>query len=781
VSRERIEDLVAEFVERREAGEALQVDAFVAGYPELERELRQALERLQSTEALFPAAAHSAQEIGPYRVLGELGRGGMAKVLRVEHRERPREELALKLLNPVAVLNARALSRFEREAEVLRQLEHDGIVGVRDVGTTDGMPYLVMDLIEGNSLATVIEEARRARAGAPHTPPSDCLALPGSESAFRRVARTLRALAEAVHVAHAAGVLHRDIKPGNVLLRPDGRPVLVDFGLVRDEESSSLTHTGDLIGTPRYMAPEQARGDRADERTDVYGLGAVLYELITLQPPHAGDDPLLVLRDVEQRPIPSARKLDRRIPRDLHTILARCLAHVPAYRYASAADLARDLDAFIAGEAIQASAPGLVERSRDLWRFHRRSLVMTAAAASVLAIALIAQRTIEASNAERNAAPIVLEAKRLAAEALLTDDPAELRRQGRRILDALPDDPYGAWLVAAADGQMDFASADPLVSALIRGERLLADDDYAGAIAAFEDAAKLDPTSTLPLLQMARVATRREDDDLALRELLAAARLVPESALVRQRLAYTYAKLRQYDEALVEARQAVALEPTSARHLLLSSTLIQLRNANPRESQPEQIVEGIAAAEEALRTCDGTPGRQLLDVLAMWYSADKQRDRARAMWQRILEQDPNDVKAQYDIALSYDFEDMLAEAAQGYERVLELDPDYARAAVGLSFILAGAQRATCERCEAYFEENPDVLDASRAEELATHALTVTRGEDDKINYYVHEIARLLVPSNQILKALESLLDDVDSERGIVRLHRLRRQLRALDQ
>lgn len=275
------------------------------------------------------------ESIGPYQVLGKLGEGGMASVYRVRdpHVER---EVALKLIRFDSSESLTAHERFLREAEVLARVAHPNVVRVHRLERAPGAAYLVQEIVPGSSLEDLL------RAG-PFEP--------------RRAAEVLRDLSDAVAAVHREGILHRDLKPANVMIRPEGAPVLLDFGVARDLNAETLTRTGALVGTPAYMAPEQANAEREalSPRTDVYGLGAVLYELLAGRAPYEGS-PAEILTGILRRPPASLASLDVEVPPALSAIVDLAMAKEPEQRYASAEELREDLDAFLAGRPPRALA-----------------------------------------------------------------------------------------------------------------------------------------------------------------------------------------------------------------------------------------------------------------------------------------------------------------------------------------------------------------------------------------------------------------------------------------
>src|SRR5947209_13644565 len=293
-----------------------------------------------------PSGAPAGVTVPGYEILGELGRGGMGVVYKARQLAAGRL-VALKLHLGGSLASAMELARFRGDAEAAAALDHPCIVPVYEVDTLGGQPFFSMKLVGGGSLAGRVTELRADR---------------------RAAVALLARVARAVHFAHQRGVIHRDLKPGNVLLDADGTPMVADFGLARKATGDAgLTQTGAVLGTPAYMAPEQARGEKGlTTAADTYSLGAILYNLLAGRPPFQAAEALdTVLQVLERDPEPP-RRLDPTVDRDLEAICLKCLRKQPGERYPSAEALADDLDRWLSGEPTTARPPSAWQLAR-LW------------------------------------------------------------------------------------------------------------------------------------------------------------------------------------------------------------------------------------------------------------------------------------------------------------------------------------------------------------------------------------------------------------------------------
>jgi serine/threonine protein kinase len=383
-----------EYLADLEAGRTPDRQAYLGRHPELADALAECLDGIDLAHAAGvamrpaapPLAEFPAEPLGDFRIVREVGRGGMGVVYEAVQLSLGRR-VALKVLPFASALNPRQLQRFQTEAHAAAQLHHSNIVPVYAVGCERGVHFYAMQLIDGKPLDEVIREARgepvapsggttidyRAGPTAPNTAPTGTATRAGrGREVYRAAARLAVQAADALDYAHEAGVVHRDVKPANLLLDARGTVWVTDFGLAQVSADAGMTQTGDVFGTLRYMSPEQAAGRRVDvdHRTDVYSLGATLYELLTLTPAFPGQDRQTVLHQILHDDPKPLRQLDRAIPVELETIVLKVLAKAPADRYATAGEMAADLRRFLDERPILARRPSLIDRGRKWVRRH---------------------------------------------------------------------------------------------------------------------------------------------------------------------------------------------------------------------------------------------------------------------------------------------------------------------------------------------------------------------------------------------------------------------------
>jgi serine/threonine protein kinase/Flp pilus assembly protein TadD len=448
-----VELLADEFLARLKVGEKPTIGEYCARHPELAEEIRDVFEALLMVEDLKPGSDEASasfgdsvrvdgkrlERIADYRILREIGRGGMGVVYEAEQEALGRR-VALKVLPKTQAGDGKALIRFQREAKAAARMHHTNIVPVFDVGQDGEHVFYAMQLIHGQGLDLVIDDLKRLRdqstnAGrsangsenraalksiaasllhgqfeqenlAPPEPadsrettdyemsPTSSAVLPGQSELsgvesnrrgyYRSVAQIGLQTASALAYAHARGIIHRDIKPGNLLLDAAGNVWVTDFGLAKTGDGG-VTHTGDILGTIRYMAPERFRG-QCDVRADVYALGLTLYELLALKPAYASADRFQLIEQIRQADPSTPRSLDPRLPLDLDTIVVKAIDKDPRRRYQSADELAEDLQRFVADEPIKARRIGTLERFA---RWCRRNPAVAASLAATMLILVV--------------------------------------------------------------------------------------------------------------------------------------------------------------------------------------------------------------------------------------------------------------------------------------------------------------------------------------------------------------------------------------------------------
>ncbi len=523
----RLLEAAQEFLRELEAGRRPRRQEFVERYPDLAEPLAQCLEGLElihqaardKPAAAVPAPALSSaggaadtllgSPLGDFQIVREIGRGGMGIVYEAVQLSLGRR-VALKVLPLAATFDAGHLKRFQREAQAAAQLHHTNIVPVYAVSQERGVHFYAMQLIDGLSLATMIRQMR-AQAGKPtdetaslpahalpahasptHETPRDratqiSLAFSTQRSDkprefFRSAARLTVQAALALDHAHESGIVHRDIKPANLLVDAQGRLWITDFGLAQFHSDVALTRTGDVLGTLRYMSPEQASGQRVqiDQRADIYSLGATLYELATLEPIFAGSSHAELLQQIlndEPRP---PRAVAKHLPIELETIILKAVSKHPGDRYPTAKAFADDLERFLEDKPIHAKRPSLLERGRKWARRHPSIVIAAMLLLAVGVVGLVVSNWLISQEQAKTQAALTNEQRRAAearravdllvevSEAEMADNPL-LQDVRRRLLETAVDyyqdfiDAHGS----DAAGQAELAAGQRRVRAIL--------------------------------------------------------------------------------------------------------------------------------------------------------------------------------------------------------------------------------------------------------------------------------------------------------------------------
>ncbi|MEZ5966276.1 MAG: serine/threonine-protein kinase [Planctomycetota bacterium] len=726
----QVEDLLVRCLDAHERGDRAALDAILRGHPEHVALIRAALANLDggpTTAATIPPFATSPPAVlGDFEILGELGRGGMGIVYEARQRSLGRR-VALKVLPPCFTLDAKAVARFQREGLAAARLRHSGIVPIHAVGEEQGCHWYAMDVVPGAPLNAVLDDLRRRAIahldGADvgrvvdalvQEPAKDTehvsvtastastLVDPWSASFVATMLELGAQVADALAAAHEAGVVHRDVKPSNILVRRDGRAVLVDFGLAVFEAAPTLTRSGGFLGTPSYMAPEQAVDARAaDARSDVFSLGATLYEMVTLRRPFAGDSDAEVLHALRNNEPTSVQRLQPAATTDLAAVLDKALEKDPLRRYASAAALAADLRAVLRHQPVSARSITPLGRVR---RWTRREplkailaalLLLGVPVVAALGGVLYARRPLVAFAEQR------LRSERTEAHLLhgvlqmLSGSPAEGVITLRAARAEAPEDPEVAALEVLALAHAGRAEA---ATAALAGGRSTWPSTTTRAwievacLAAGRDPIAADvkrrglgePEGGIELTMAALAEQARTADRVDFAALRRAQRWLERAILLAPRprphllcaLAHVLHFTHDADTARATADALAAHWPDDVAAMLAQARARALYDPAAAVSLYRRA-RGGGAAETAVRI-----------GLSAALEALGDRTGARDLLREVPDDDPNHYLAQYDLGrLAFDDGDMDA-AETHYRAALHARPQHLSTALGLGNVLA---------------------------------------------------------------------------------------------
>jgi superkiller protein 3 len=738
---ESVESLVAgvvdEFRQRQQQGEQPDIEEYAARYPQAAELLRKVLAswQLMSLSGAGDRAGSEGQVVGllgDFRIVREVGRGGMGIVYEAEQVSLGRR-VALKVLPFAATMDPRQLQRFHNEARAAAGLHHTNIVPVYAVGSERGVHYYAMQFIDGRTLAQFVAEQRReavaqvrttdeadaaARSATTPAPAAQATSTAPRDAAYyRRVAEWGIQAAEALDCAHSFGVIHRDIKPANLIVDETGRLWVTDFGLAQVQSDTRLTMTGDLVGTLRYMSPEQALAKRVvvDHRTDVYSLGATLYEMLSLEPAYRGHDRQELLRQIAFEEPRAPRRINRAIPVELETIVLKALEKNPVDRYATAGELADDLRHWLEDRPIQARRPSLRQVAAKWARRHRSAV--WAAAVVLLMVALVEGSNVlwwlkKCTQAETEARVELNEAIRLQEQQKWPEAAGAIRRAHGILV--------GVWANATLCRQVgerviDLAMARRLEEARLRGaafkdghfDKEGTCKAYAEAFAWYGlDVDESDPTQAGEFIQgrsiMLQLAAALDDwavevkDSKRRGQRLAISRLADPDPW-RNRLRETLE--RNDGKALKELAATArgdelppvtvvllarfALAKAAAEHVVMVLRQAQQRHPNDfwinhelgnclRRLGPARLEEALRYYTAAVALRPQSPGARL--DLGVALAEQGKMEEARVCFQQAIQLDPRLAKAHSNIGLILYRQGKVEEAIAWYHTAIVLDP-----------------------------------------------------------------------------------------------------------
>lgn len=474
--------------------------------------------------------------LGPYRVIEPLGQGGMATVYKAYHAALDRY-VAIKVLHPAFKEDPNFLARFNREARIVAKLDHPNIVPIYDFDEERGMPYLVMRYIDGKTLKTILREG----------------AMP-----VGRALSIIRPVAEGLAYAHEQGILHRDIKPSNIIIASDQHIFLTDFGLARIAQASDSTISQDmLIGTPQYISPEQARGVPATERSDIYSLGVVLFEMLTGRVPFSADTPYAIIHDHIYSPLPLPTSINPGLPKDVERVLLKALAKDPAARYANAIELLNALYQAAGIPAptgstitpVPAPAPDLIDR--------------TTPPPAKISEVIPAPTAKPKSNRRLVTCGVIGAILLLLLCVVMAINPQSPLRQTLR---NLPPPSQTVDPVRVARDKVTANPQDPIAHVQL-AEALMRQKDFAAAFAEFDQAIRLNPASPAAYLRAGEAATRISDYERAARYVQAGLNIAPDDAGLLLGLADLYFEQKKFDEARVQVEKVLKADAGNAQAL----------------------------------------------------------------------------------------------------------------------------------------------------------------------------------------------------------------------
>ncbi|HEY2411290.1 MAG TPA: serine/threonine-protein kinase [Pirellulaceae bacterium] len=692
---ELLAKILDEYLISIERGQAVSPDELFAQHPQMAEELRGYLSGLQKLHPEIPLGPDRETwlgsapdlkplngELGDFRFVREIGRGGMGVVYEAIQISLGRR-VALKVLPFSSAVDEKRITRFKNEAQAAAQVDHPHIVPVFAIGQERGVHYFAMQLIGGRSLDQVIHDWRESAADEYMAIPSAGSRSPSAESLdrLRQITRLAIEAAEALHAAHEFGVVHRDIKPSNLLIDEKQKLWVTDFGVARCKSQTNLTETGGVVGTLRYMSPEQARGQSAlvDQRTDVYSLGVTLYELATLRHPFEEIADSSLASESARASLRPPRHWNRSLPIDFENIVLKAMADAREDRYATARELAEDLTRFQEGRPIHARRPSAAARLGKWALRHRRSV---AAATCFLALGVlglaISLVVVSAERAKKEAALKIATANRDLAENSFRQAQAKFRqarevldRFGARVNQGLATEVPGAeavrkqLLAEMLPYYRQFASEaadDPTLQAdlAIAHTKIAELSEQLGSLSDAREAYQI----ALTILEKLSQRPAASSDDLQ-----NLARCLNNLAQVLQKSGAVDEARQRFERALAIQKRLVAGSATSLAYQTDLATThnnlgLLLSQAGGKQPAAEQFHDAIAIQKSAL---DSAPREEVNlrslagsynNLSALFIDSDPARarellDQALALQLQLVQKQPLKRDYQIDLALTY--------------------------------------------------------------------------------------------------------------------------------
>lgn len=579
------------------------------------------------------------KNFGKYLLRQELGRGGMGIVYRA-YDPQLRREVAIKTM--LAQDDPMLLKRFGREAETMAKLSHPNIVKIYEVGELEGTPYFTMEFIDGQSLSHWLAEKK----------------IP-----VKRAVEIMQKIALAIHYAHGKGIIHRDLKPSNIMVDGQGEPKVMDFGLAMDSSNKTqLSASGDTIGTPAYMSPEQALGKRKelDERSDVYSMGAVLYELLTGSPPFHGPSSQTVLYHVlEKDPVPPSQ-ISPRIPKEMDSICLKAMAKDKALRYQSAEELADDLERFLHKQPILAAAPGLGYKLhkwlKKNWAVAGGGCMFLLGLACLLFI-VPGSKAGQREHPAAHPAQVKKEPHPLPkTETRVKHEPGpntEIQKVQAQLKDAE---------LRIRETELRLKKTDEARQSLAEGKSHYRRKKTAEAIAAFQKAIELDPDLGDAYCNLANVYLDQQRITEA-EPLLHKSLLTHKCVMARFNLGFVYHCQRKYTEALEEYKKALEIDATIGDVYCKMGELYLLMKNLP---QATVILEKGLLYHKKCSTIHHNLG---------WaYYCQKKQAQAIEEYQKAIKLKPAWPNPHYELGLVYKEQNKYSEAVVHWKKYLQLAP-----------------------------------------------------------------------------------------------------------